>query len=106
MYGPPDKTSNFGTSNKKTHQNLSHISSGFESDDDFTNLLPTKKRKQATVSAFQGIGQRVEVKYDDNIWYKGTLVSFDVGSGGWTVAFDDDEETTIIKFPDEDVRLI
>jgi hypothetical protein len=42
------------------------------------------------------------------IWYKGTvtLVSFDVGSGGWTVAFDDDEETTVAKFSDEDVRLI
>ena len=46
------------------------------------------------------------MKYDDDIWYKGTLVSFNVGCGGWTVAFDDDEETTVVKFSDEDVRLI
>ena len=108
LYGPPDKTSNFGTSNKKRSQNLSHNSHGSESDDDLTDLLPTKKKKQATTSgsAFQGIGQRVEVKYDDNIWYKGTLMSFDIGSGAWTVAFEDDEETTVVNFPDKDVRLI
>ena len=56
--------------------------------------------------SFSGISQRVEVKYDDDIWYKGTLVSFDVVSGKWTVEFDDDEETTSVKFPDKDVRVI
>lgn len=35
-----------------------------------------------------------------------TPVSFDVESGAWTVAFDDDEETTVVKFPDKDVCLI
>ena len=33
-------------------------------------------------------------------------MSFDVVSGKWKVDFDDDEETTSVKFPDEDVRLI
>ena len=33
-------------------------------------------------------------------------MSFDVASGAWTVAFYDDKETTVVKFPDKDVRLI
>ena len=38
------------------------------SDDDMTDLLPPKKKSTNQVS-FSGIGQRVEVRYDKNIWY-------------------------------------
>ena len=68
-----------------------------------TDLLQTKKE---TNISFSGIGQRVEVRYDDDVWYKGTLANFDLDSGEWLVRFDDDNETTSVKFPDEDVRLI
>ena len=40
------------------------------------------------------------------MWYKGTLVNFDISSGQWKVEFDDDEEETLVKFPDADVCLI
>ena len=52
------------------------------------------------------IGQRVEVRYDDNIWYKGTLVEFINSPNEWITQFDIDEAKTIIKFPDEDVRVL
>lgn len=107
LYGPPDKRSNFGDKRSSPTscsvvKNKQHIDLT-DSDDDNFDLLPTKKKR---AMSFSGIGQRVEVKYDDGVWYKGTLVSFDVVSGKWKVNFDDDEETTSVKFPDEDVRLI
>ena len=52
------------------------------------------------------IGQRVEVKYDDNVWYAGTLTEFNATTGEWVAVFDSDGDTTIISFPDEDVRLL
>lgn len=55
---------------------------------------------------FSGIGQSVEVRYDDGVWYEGTLVNFDISSRQWKVEFDDDDEETFVKFPDEDVQLI
>lgn len=77
-FGPPDKRENFNgtkaTSTKRT-KDTDH-DSDFEID-----VLPKKK---ATCTSFSGIGQRVEVKYDDGVWYKGTLVNFNVTSGsGW-----------------------
>ena len=44
--------------------------------------------------------------YDDGVWYKGTLVNFDISSGQWQAKFDDDDEETFVKFPDKDVCLI
>ncbi len=60
------------------------------------------------INNFSGIGQRVEVKYDDGVWYKGTLTDFDITTGQWKVEFDedDDDDTTTVNFPDEDVRLL
>ena len=52
---------------------VSRNAHGFESDDDSVDLSVPTKKNQATASTFQGIGQRKEVKYDDSIWYKGTL---------------------------------
>ena len=66
----------------------------------------SRRRKSPMHAVFSGIGQRVEVRYDDGVWYKGTLVNFDVLSGQWKVEFDDDDEEALVKFPDEDVRLI
>ena len=44
--------------------------------------------------------------YDDGVWYKGTLVNFDVSNGQWKVEFDDDEEEAFVKFRDEDIHLL
>ena len=52
------------------------------------------------------VGQRVEVKYDDGVWYKGTLIEFHKKANKWIAQFDMDGEKTSIKFPDEDVRLL
>ena len=65
-----------------------------DSDSD-ANVLPksTKiSRKKICNAEFAGIGQRVEVRYDDGIWYKGTLVNFDVFNGQWKIEFNDDDE--------------
>ena len=59
----------------------------------------------ATAESYK-IGQRVEVRYDDNIWYKGTLVEFINSTNEWIAQFDIDEAKTTIKFPDEDVRVL
>ena len=48
----------------------------------------------------------MEVKYDDNIWYKGTLVEYHKQTGEWVALFDADGEKTSINFPDGDVRLL
>ena len=79
-----------------------------DSDSDTILLSQTIKKKKAPTQsvAFAGIGQRVEVRYDDGVWYKGTLVNFIISTGQWKVKFDDDDEETIVKFPDADVRLI
>jgi hypothetical protein len=67
-------------------------SSDFDSD---VNVLPksTKKKKTCNV-VFAGIGQRVEVIYYDEVWYKEILVNF---SGQWKVEFDDDDEEAFIS---------
>jgi hypothetical protein len=68
--------------------------------------MPKSTKKKKTCNAvFAGIGQRIEVRYDDEVWYKGILVNFDVFSGQWKIEFDDDEEA-FVKFPDKDVRLV
>lgn len=46
------------------------------------------------------------MKYNDGKWYEGTVTKFDTGTGGWKVDwFDDDDKTTSINFPNEDVHL-
>ena len=52
------------------------------------------------------VERRVEVKYDDNIWYKGTLIEHKEQNDEWIAIFDIDGEKTTISFPDEDVRLL
>ncbi len=64
----------------------------------------TKGKQKA--KKISGTGKRVEVKYDDGVWYKGTLTDFDITTGQWEVEFDKDEGTASISFPDEDVRLL
>ena len=48
----------------------------------------------------------MEVRYDDNVWYKGKLTEFNAESNEWIAQFYSDGENTSIKFPDEDVRLL
>ena len=110
QFGPPDKTSNFcSSSTNKGHtkavKKRVHYVDSSDSDSD-TKVLPKSKKKKTKSPVFSGIGQRVEVKYDDGVWYKGTLVNFDISSGQWQVKFDDDDEETLVKVPDKDVRLI
>ena len=76
-----------------------------DSDSDANVLPKSTKRKKTCNAEFAGIGQRVEVRYDDGIWYKGTLVNFDVFNGQWKIEFDDDDEEAFVKYPDKDVRL-
>ena len=61
-----------------------------------------QKLKQSKIK----IGQRVEVKYDDDVWYKGTLVEYHKDTDEWVALFDADGAKTSINFPDEDVRLL
>ena len=115
QFGPPDKTSNFcGSSSKKVTCKKAPKKRCFyvdSSDSDSGTSVSSKsksskKKNTSNATVFSGSGQRVEVKYDDGVWYKGTLVNFDVSSGQWKVEFDDDDEETFVKFPDKDVRLI
>ena len=50
--------------------------------------------------------QEVEVLYADGMWYRGWLSSFNFQTGKWIVKFYDDNETTEVNFPDEEVRLV
>lgn len=117
QFGPPDKSKNFcGSSTKKQVQCTTtkakkrqhYYVDSSESDSDTIVLSQTIKKKKASTqsAAFVGIGQRVEVRYDDGVWYKGTLANFDISSGQWKVEFDDDDEETFVKFPDADVCLM
>jgi len=64
-----------------------------------------KGKGKSKKTTFKGIG-RFEVRYSDGVWYKGTLIDFNVKTGSWVAKFDADNEATTIKFPDKDVRLI
>ena len=48
----------------------------------------------------------MEVKYDDDLRYKGTLVEYNNGTDEWVALFDEDGEQTKIKFPNEDVQML
>ena len=69
-----------------------HYVDSSDSDSDVNVLPKSTKQKKTSNAVFSGIGQRVEVRYDDGVWYKGTLVNFDVSNGQWKVEFDDDDE--------------
>ena len=36
----------------------------------------------------------VEVRYDDDVWYAGTLTEFNTATGEWVARFDVDDEMT------------
>ena len=80
-----DKDSEFGPPDKRRH---------------FNNKQVDAKNTQVI------IGQEVEVRYDDNVWYKGKLIEFNAETNEWIAQFYSDGENTSIKFPDEDVRLL
>ena len=47
----------------------------------------------------------MEVKYDDDVWYKGTLVEYNNATDECVALFDEDgDQTKIIS--DEDVRML
>lgn len=111
QFGPPDKSKNFCSSSTKKQEQCTttkakkrrhcYVDSS-DSDSDTIVLPQTIKKKKSTQSAaFAGIGQRVEVRYDDGVWYKVTWANFDISSGQWKVEFDDDDEET-----DADVHVV
>lgn len=71
------------------------------------NVQPPKKRKSSsTISSSSPLGRDVEVLYDDHIWYRGKITSFNVKVGKWNVLFYEDNETTDVTFLDEKVRFV
>ena len=48
----------------------------------------------------------MEVKYDNDIWYKGKLIEYHKRADQLIAHIDIDGEKTSIKFPDEDVHLL
>jgi hypothetical protein len=58
---------------------ISYVDSS-DSDSD-VNVLSMSTKKKTCNAVFTGIGQRVKVRYDAGVWYKGTLINFNVFSG-------------------------
>ena len=83
LLGPPDKKQHFNGGHQKKKYN------------------DKTQDKELTVSK-----KEVEVLYDNGIWYKGWLSSFNFETGKWIVKFYDDNETTEVNFPDKDVRVL
>ena len=70
---------------------------------EFANLL----KKESVADDFMDKQRKeVEVLYEDGEWYHGWLSNFNFATGKWKVQFYDDDETTEVKFPDKDVRLV
>ena len=84
QYGPPDKS---------YHLDLPASSKKLKLTSDISLCSPI-------------MGREVEVLYDDEIWYRGKVISFNTKTGKWTVLFYDDNETTEVAFPDNDVRFL
>ena len=90
-FGPPDK-----------HQHFTN-----NDDDDFEKPSSSKRRKTNCSTNKNNINRReVEVLYADGVWYKGWLSSYNFETGKWIVEFYDDNETTEVNFPDDEVRLL
>ena len=51
-------------------------------------------------------GKEVEVYYSNGVWYKGWLEKYNFDTGKWIVHFYEDNETTEVNFPDDDVGLL
>ena len=65
-FGLPDMRSNFNKNRKRRID--------FDSDSD---VVPPggKGKGKSKKTTFKGIGQCVEVRYSDGVWYKGTLIT-------------------------------
>ena len=46
------------------------------------------------------------MKYDNDVWFAGTLTEFNATTGEWVAVFDSDNDTMHISFPDENVHLL
>ena len=62
-FGPPDKRAHFSAENINEHAH------------------------GAAKSAQVTIGQEVEVRYDDNVWYKGKLIELNEETDEWIAQF-------------------
>ena len=79
------------------------------SDKDFQYGPPDKhgdfsKEKSDGSNTQVTIGQIVEVRYDNGVWYKGKLIEFSAVIEEWITQFDSDGE--LLSFFDEDVHLL
>ena len=99
--GKTDETRRQVAASRKRQRQQSHFS---DKDSEFGP--PDKRKHFCDHKKNIQVGQRVEVKYDDGVWYKGTLIEFRKKANKWIAQFDMDGEKTSIKFPDEDVRLL
>ena len=87
-YGPPDKSEHF----------LGRR---------FRWFAQTKERKVDQQSTNKSSAKKeVEVLYSDGVWYRGWLGDYNIETGKWVVHFYEDNETTEVNFPDDEVRVL
>ena len=63
-----------------------------------------KKRKSRSIN--KSSRKEVEVLYSDGVWYKGWLGDYNFETGKWVVHFYEDNETTEVNSPDDEVRVL
>jgi len=51
-------------------------------------------------------GTRVEVSFDDGLWYQGEVVGYKEETGEYLLYFPEDGDDLTIKIPDDDVKLL
>ena len=92
--GPPDKKQHFD--NAQLHKAKAKDKKGDSKTDN----------KDGKIDMDNASRHEVEVWYQDGVWYKGWLSTFNCSTGKWIVKFYDDDETTEVNFPDKDVRVV
>ena len=94
-----DSTASLGPPDKKQHFDSSQVK----------KIMQTKSKlvnKGGKIEIDNEGRHEFEVRYQDGVWYKGWLSTFNCSTGKWIVKFYDDDETTEVDFPDKDVRLV
>ena len=121
-FGPPDKACNFdqdpdsdleipalkrtrkGKNGKGVGGTHQCTSKSARKQKDTNKDAPATTKRQCKDSdssaAIFPMNRDVDVLYDDGIWYRGKVSSFNVNTGKWKMVFYDDGETTEVAFPD------
>ena len=99
-----DKNASFGPPDKRQHF-----------DDTDSEELPRSKRRKVDEDGEEdnessdtpcSNRREVEVLYADGIWYRGWLSSYNFEIEKWSVQFYDDNKTTEVNFPNDEVRVL